>query len=736
MNNQYTNVLNCLSQGVIIENLSTGEIIHTNDIIKELLKIPETKTELNMGDILNNKASLTTLHSNIRRKLVDEIEAFETICFKSFYGIYIEVIFRCVWIDKEKDLVIYIFQCSKEWIGEHQLSFYEVAEYLPNGVIVVEVKDEPTLALTYANVEHYKILGYDEPPTDREVKMYLKDFIWEEDKDWVLSDIQNAAKTNEKIDIEFRMKQKSGELKWARLFGQVMPTNFGTKLLYASLKDLSDIRQINDKLQLEKIVFHKITEISNELIFRLDMQTNIINFYGNKPEIFKDISVMENFPECILDKEFIFEADIPIFLNMIECFKSGEDKNIELRHRTNDGDFEWASIIYNMVKSDDGETLLVMGKFTSIHKQKLFEAQAKIDLLTELYNKITTGIEVNDILTDFPRNEHILFIIDIDNFKAINDDFGHQFGDDVLRDVALTLKNSFRKNDIIGRIGGDEFVVLMKSCSDNEAIVDNAQKVCNLLQKVYVKDSNRNAISASIGIASYPYDGRSFEELYKMADRALYVTKRNGKNGYTQYSDIIVNDNNQVMLSNNLGRRNDDDIDAVILTTIFNLLHESENFKYTLHEVLQLLAKNLKVENCFIMESLEDESYKTTYNWSISPKVNAIDDVCDKDYISHFTKHKDLYNIFYTDDINEFESKELVNSFKEKNVHSILLIQSSIGNNGILGVYECKKRRVWTTRETKTLYAISKVIFSALEYNNQIKSLKGQIKALTNKDSK
>ena len=132
--------------------------------------------------------------------------------------------------------------------------------------------------------------------------------------------------------------------------------------------------------------------------------------------------------------------------------------------------------------------------------------QAQTDVLTGLYNKATTQLMISDYLkySSLQNKNQALFIIDIDGFKEINDYFGHLFGDAVLADLARCIKKSFRKSDIVGRIGGDEFIVLFKNITGKGPIQKKAAELVRLLQRKYTSNHITFKLSASIGIALSP----------------------------------------------------------------------------------------------------------------------------------------------------------------------------------------------------------------------------------------
>jgi diguanylate cyclase (GGDEF)-like protein len=128
-----------------------------------------------------------------------------------------------------------------------------------------------------------------------------------------------------------------------------------------------------------------------------------------------------------------------------------------------------------------------------------------------------------------------LLIVDADEFKTINDTFGHLFGDKVLREIGMAIDKNFRQNDIKGRIGGDEFVILLPGMSNTDVLHRHCLGLCRRLTRVFHKEGKHHAFSISIGAAQYPAHGQSYEELFARADEALYEAKRRGKGQYVLY---------------------------------------------------------------------------------------------------------------------------------------------------------------------------------------------------------
>lgn len=163
--------------------------------------------------------------------------------------------------------------------------------------------------------------------------------------------------------------------------------------------------------------------------------------------------------------------------------------------------------------------------------------KANHDQLTGLKNKIATEREIKDYITEYPDTLAMLFIIDLDNFKKINDTMGHAFGDEVLRELGKNIGINFRVSDVIGRTGGDEFTIFLKNLKEDANCIREAQKLIYFFRHFQVGDYVKYSVTASIGAAVYPAHGADFETLYKAADAAVYKSKKRGKNQLSFYDD-------------------------------------------------------------------------------------------------------------------------------------------------------------------------------------------------------
>jgi len=158
------------------------------------------------------------------------------------------------------------------------------------------------------------------------------------------------------------------------------------------------------------------------------------------------------------------------------------------------------------------------------------QIRAEQDSLTKLLNASTARSLAEEYLKE--SESCAILVIDMDDFKRINDSFGHMQGDRVLIQAADAIRNQFRSHDIIGRIGGDEFLVVMKNVSDPNIVALRCSEVLESVRSRFLKEKTEFPVSCSIGAVISSEDGKEYAQLFALADRALYQAKILGKNRF------------------------------------------------------------------------------------------------------------------------------------------------------------------------------------------------------------
>ncbi len=170
--------------------------------------------------------------------------------------------------------------------------------------------------------------------------------------------------------------------------------------------------------------------------------------------------------------------------------------------------------------------------------QEVIQKLVYYDDLTKLYNRRKLLEIINDLVTK--KQEFSIMLIDFDRFKRINDSFGHAFGDELLKKIAVRLKSVMKDNGIVGRLGGDEFLIV---CQKTDIESHYLPAIINEFRKPMTIMGVEVISTASVGVSSYPIDSNNIDELLKFADIAMYHTKDNGSNGYSLFSNSMLNGN-------------------------------------------------------------------------------------------------------------------------------------------------------------------------------------------------
>ena len=214
----------------------------------------------------------------------------------------------------------------------------------------------------------------------------------------------------------------------------------------------------------------------------------------------------------------------------------------ELLTRKKDGDSFWEYGHFSAVKDIYGKTIHYIALKEDISLRKSQEEkilkQAHFDTLTGLPNRFLSLDRLSRILNDANRNQELaaLLFLDLDDFKKVNDTLGHETGDKLLVEAASRLKGTVRAGDTVGRLGGDEFIVLMGGLNAPDNAAQIAESLIELFRAAFRIDNREMLLTASIGIALYPADGATPSELLRNADSAMYHAKSQGRNTYSFFT--------------------------------------------------------------------------------------------------------------------------------------------------------------------------------------------------------
>lgn len=322
-----------------------------------------------------------------------------------------------------------------------------------------------------------------------------------------------------------------------------MSRQSGARQIVGIAEDVTKERRREQQLLKEKAYMEAMI---GQSVFHLE--TNITR---NRLLSYNRIPVPEGenirYEDFILEHvaQIVYQEDAPRVSEALKCgrlthvFYTEHENHFSMEYRRRRGDgYSWcmANVYLTEIPETSELNAVIVSHNNEEKKKKELELlyKAERDALTGLYNRAACERNVNASLAIGPKSMRSAFLlVDLDNFKEINDTMGHVQGDLVLKEIAVILKNSFRKTDIVGRLGGDEFIVFMRDVKSEDNVRASAEKLTQLLVRTYRRGGAQVRISGSVGIAMAPDCGKNFKELYTCADRALYRVKYAEKGGYS-----------------------------------------------------------------------------------------------------------------------------------------------------------------------------------------------------------
>jgi diguanylate cyclase (GGDEF)-like protein/PAS domain S-box-containing protein len=364
--------------------------------------------------------------------------------------------------------------------------------------------------------------------------------VWYDDEEtweFVGQDVYADLAAGREAFRELWFKRQDGSSFWGRLAGRALdPSDVYAGSVWI-IEDLTVEKAEREELLLARKVF----EVNSEAIMVSDAHNRIVRVNAAFEAItgYREFEVLGRDPKLLGSGRH----DAAFFQTMWHTLRDDGYWEGEIWDKRKDGSEypKWVHI--NTIRDSDARISHFVAVFSDISERKASEERirylAQHDALTGLPNRFTLAVHLEHALARAERaGEKIgLMFIDLDNFKTVNDTLGHAVGDLLLCEVARRITSAVRKSDIVARIGGDEFVVVLESAHLPGDAGMVAQKILERMSEAVPVDGNELHTTPSIGIAIYPDDGSNSEDLMKNADVAMYHAKSAGRNNYQFYAE-------------------------------------------------------------------------------------------------------------------------------------------------------------------------------------------------------
>ena len=598
--------------------------------------------------------------------------------------------------------------------------------------------------IVYGAKNLFSLTGF----TSREIKTHfgnrLMDMIIPEDRDYIIHQIDEQTKSGKIMELEYRMITKSGIPVWILDKSRIIADENGTEYIYSSLIDNSKSKIVQEQLVEELARNQLIINQSNDIVFELDIESDHLWCSDKWEERFGHKPLSDDYTERVYKYSHIHPDDMEKMREGITTLVNGASHiQVDVRIMNSEGIYLWNQIRATSQRDASGKVSKAIGVIVDIDKEmqsrRSLEKKAQMDALTGLFNKEATRHRITALLAESNRQSAFL-IMDLDNFKAVNDTYGHLFGDNVLMETASEVRKYFRSDDIIGRIGGDEFAIYINSINDRNIISSRCQLLLETLNDMYKEMLPDISVSCSIGVALVPEHADNYIDLYHKADQALYQAKSAGKNCFRIYdaSTSIAAQNLSTAINERIDSNEQPGIAGnSLLYFLFQRLYEATDKYSTIQSILEEVGIRLNVSRVYIFESNDERTeLSNTFEWCNEGITPEKDNLQNLNYIDgEIAGYNEIYNergILYCTDISTLEPR-FRDVLEPQGVKSLL--QCAIYDRGefcgMIGFDECTLNRSWTHEQIDMLTILSQTIAMFLlkeRDHEKLEQLKEQLK--------
>lgn len=492
---------------------------------------------------------------------------------------------------------------------------------------------------------------------------------------------------------------------------------------------------INAKINTEKLsaerelaVCRAMMELSGDIAFEWDLKKDEIQLSDKWTERFALPSLHRNFSRDIGSLTFLHPDDLSAMMLEINHMRQGRSYGESvIRILDAGGNYTWNRIRAAADFDEAGKLAKVIGTIADVdsdkrHSQAL-QIKAEHDSLTGLLNKDTARRRAEQYLDSLGDNQcAAMLVIDLDNFKAVNDKYGHLFGDTVLNHVGSTIRSLFRESDILARIGGDEFLVIMRDIPDRSLAEQRCMRLTQAMQQLYGRQLEQCQFSCSVGMAFAPEHGISYQKLFQRADRALYRAKDLGKNTYAIFStesDTTLHETkNKPRLQMDTGLVSAWG-DAAL--HMLEQLYETQSIPAAFNSVLGMVGVQLQEEHVFLVDMDKNQVVMEWVHPHILPE-GTYGPFAGRAW----DKAAELFNdvgLFYCHDTAALAEEENIGLLQPFDASALLLC--AVRNRGKLcgyvGMRSAFETRLWTQKEIDALGFLSRLASMFIwEYENRM----------------
>jgi diguanylate cyclase (GGDEF)-like protein len=559
----------------------------------------------------------------------------------------------------------------------------------------------------------YQFIGWETP-------QFLEQSVDKEDFPKLEAVMQSVFSSGERELLTYRVLRPDESLHW--VFADISREKLGDEGDFLCL-NIQSVEQLDEELNIMGSEIRELgvyLDLMDELFFKYNIRKDEFHlFMGGEQQrvrVFK--GSLDEWEQSLVDNKLFPEKYEETFEHFCDDLRQGSrhfSHEVMLPHLIRGDDVELYLLKGKTIADAQGDGIVLgcvytMTKNSHRRKSRLGESVGK-DEVTGLLSKRTVTEYIKGAIDAGSSGKCYLCIVDIDNFKFVNDNFGHMFGDEVLMSVADILKSAVGDRGVVGRIGGDEMIIFLEKISDRIDLRSILRTARTNVEWAYKGVRDDLHLSCSIGAAAFPTDADNYDDLFKLADKMLYLAKEGGKNRYVIYTPEVHGDwrqKNETAQSSSTAAQGTphESREHMILNFMENFLHKGMmGVQLVLDETAAMF--NLAEADVFFEESVyKPVRCRTDGN----PPVEYQMDYLQSKQFRQLFDENNLAVIHHTADV-EFSCPEVYKTLNEQHVTAAIIYRMSGNVPGYVAFFkEEMVSRLWKDSDKVYLNLIAKMI--------------------------
>ena len=539
------------------------------------------------------------------------------------------------------------------------------------------------------------------------------------DRAKVLKTLSGETLSGGKFRCAYRLQRKNGDPVWVLDICRASIATDGTGVSHHLLVEITE-EKARERQLLDKVALHEsLVDLSEGIILEWNLLDGSVYCSSRWLQRF-GYPITEILTPDLRDAVHVHPDDAPKLRETFLAITEGRASSFtDIRIANADGRYLWSRVRAKAIFGNDGAPIRITCILYDIDELKAdalaMKRQAERDGLTNLLNKASAQQAVSEYLANAdPDRRSALLVMDLDNFKAVNDTLGHMYGDAVLTQISATLRNLFRARDVISRIGGDEFMILLKDIPGRDIVEDRCQLLVDTFRDQLHRLMPNLPVSVSVGAALSPNHGTTYGDLFRHADEALYVAKGSGKCQYRIYdaADAFPALSRATRIDSD---EHPDMTNESMMRYVFQHLYESRDLDATINSLLAFIGTHFHVSRVYIFENNEDNTAcSNTFEWCNTGIQPEKDNLQNLNYQTDLAGWPELYKdtgVLYCTDITTLAPhfRQILEPQGIKSMLHCAIMDRGVFR-GYVGFDECTATCLWTQGQVDMLKILAEMM--------------------------